>query len=382
MTNCECNLAGWCNRHQCHKTEHMVHLCKTRDDYFDLWEIGTGPAQKINGKKPSKVTKPDRDLRVVSWLKMFAVDTDRGVGDIVERMLAKAGGRSIKSVLARIGVGCGCTNRQEWLNRKYPIYTKYTELSAGITLVTSLSLKANHLEVQSNCLNSWVQVGCKIVSQNTRKEIEQLRTEYPQVHEWVECDDVSDEYDYPTQRLYNLAKTASENNAAIINSDIEILGTQDELRSMLQRLESEFVLGIRWNYDVAPAQAREFEWGLDLITINKKQLHCLPAQMPYAIGQPMWDYAIPTLLMRAGFSARVPHAKVLFHKNHPQNWKAESHGKGTQWLQKFTGEQFDDIKFRKVLLDPEYIYDKSAGLHVRKALRSMVNDQSVQQERK
>jgi len=75
----------------------------------------------------------------------------------------------------------------------------------------------------------------------------------------------------------------------------------------------------------------------------------------------MWDYAIPTLLMRAGFSARVPHARVLFHKNHPQNWTAESHREGTKWLSKFIGEPFDHHKFRKQWLDPDFVYDKSAG---------------------
>ena len=35
-TACECKTEGriWCERHQCHKTAHWVHLCQTRPDYF------------------------------------------------------------------------------------------------------------------------------------------------------------------------------------------------------------------------------------------------------------------------------------------------------------------------------------------------------------
>lgn len=117
MTDCECKLAGWCNRHQRTKTDHLLHLCQTRDDYFNLWESGNNKTTKGRVKSD----KQEKDARLVSWLKVFAEPTDRGIGDTVERLLAKAGGRAIKSVLSKIGVGCGCTDRQEWLNRKYPL---------------------------------------------------------------------------------------------------------------------------------------------------------------------------------------------------------------------------------------------------------------------
>jgi hypothetical protein len=121
MTDCQCTEQGWCERHKCHKTANLVKLCQNRQDYFDLWETGHGPAQKINGEVPDRTTKPERDARLIEWLKLFAIESDRGVGDIVERMLSKVGGRAIKNSLKRLGVSCGCTNKQEALNRKYPL---------------------------------------------------------------------------------------------------------------------------------------------------------------------------------------------------------------------------------------------------------------------
>lgn len=47
MTACECFQPGWCERHLCYKTERRHMLCRTRNDYFRLWEEGNGPGQNL-----------------------------------------------------------------------------------------------------------------------------------------------------------------------------------------------------------------------------------------------------------------------------------------------------------------------------------------------
>lgn len=44
-TGCICRAPGWCELHHCQKPEHWYHLCRTRSDYFRLWEEGRGPGQ-------------------------------------------------------------------------------------------------------------------------------------------------------------------------------------------------------------------------------------------------------------------------------------------------------------------------------------------------
>lgn len=73
--------------------------------------IATAPAVELANQ---------RRARVVSWLKFLRAPTDKGLGDTVERILAKAGGRKIKQLIASLGGSCGCTNRQQWLNRRFP----------------------------------------------------------------------------------------------------------------------------------------------------------------------------------------------------------------------------------------------------------------------
>lgn len=53
VTGCTCTTPGFCERHQCHKTAHWVHLCQTRPDYFKLWEEGKGPGQAVT-REPLK----------------------------------------------------------------------------------------------------------------------------------------------------------------------------------------------------------------------------------------------------------------------------------------------------------------------------------------
>lgn len=50
----------------------------------------------------------------------FRVATDVGVGDTLERLFAKFGGRQFKWMMAAAGVVCGCDDRQRFLNNRYP----------------------------------------------------------------------------------------------------------------------------------------------------------------------------------------------------------------------------------------------------------------------
>jgi hypothetical protein len=38
----------------------------------------------------------------------------------VERMLAKVGGRKIKHLMYLLRLPCGCEDRQQWLNERFP----------------------------------------------------------------------------------------------------------------------------------------------------------------------------------------------------------------------------------------------------------------------
>ena len=90
LTACSCKSAGFCDRHQCLKTEHWHNLCRTRADYFQAWEEGKGPC--VPQTPPSAKT-------IV-------------LGDVVARCISVLTFGMVKS-----GEACGCEKRREWLNR-------------------------------------------------------------------------------------------------------------------------------------------------------------------------------------------------------------------------------------------------------------------------
>lgn len=57
-TNCECPLAGYCNRHKIEKSPHMHKLCQNHPKYFQMWEECRGPGQQNVTCKEEVVVPP------------------------------------------------------------------------------------------------------------------------------------------------------------------------------------------------------------------------------------------------------------------------------------------------------------------------------------
>lgn len=113
---CECSNAGWCNRHQINKPYHLYELCKNREDYRQLWD-------DMSNEKPQteKVIKPPEPTPM--WVKLISklkIAEDKGVGDTVQRYAAKLGGELFKEWSKKMGMPCGCTQRQNEWNKQYP----------------------------------------------------------------------------------------------------------------------------------------------------------------------------------------------------------------------------------------------------------------------
>ena len=284
MNRCECSMAGFCLRHRVDKTPHLKHLCETREEYFNAWELGRGPGQMAsNADKESqrKVRAKRINLRsryVELWRKLFSeVDT-------VEKL--EEWQKDIPSF------GCDCKEfYKNWIARNYPTQVDFewkwrlksavneklgkdnlsleeakvvvgdrTEFvhqrRSDIVAVTSLSTSKHSLCRQLDCIRSWQRFGLDVYVRNTAQEIESLYKVFDGVH-WIEDEDTCDKYDFPTQRIRNLARTAIqlETPVLVVNSDCEIRGFSD----WLDFDETRQFVGIRWNFekdipaDVGPA---------------------------------------------------------------------------------------------------------------------------------
>lgn len=109
MESCQCTGAGWCERHQVHKSANMVRLCQKRGAYWEAWENGTGIGQIRLTEIAPPASYSERPEVAGGW------------GDAVTKALKKIGitEERYKEVKAMFGLPptCGCPQRREWLNK-------------------------------------------------------------------------------------------------------------------------------------------------------------------------------------------------------------------------------------------------------------------------
>lgn len=66
---------------------------------------------------------PAEEVKSSTWVrlvKLLRKPEDQGVGDTVQRIAAKFGGERFKAFSKRIGIPCGCTDRQAAWNQQWP----------------------------------------------------------------------------------------------------------------------------------------------------------------------------------------------------------------------------------------------------------------------
>lgn len=237
------------------------------------------------------------------------------------------------------------------INQPRPIYKKQT-----IPIVTALG--CNRIERQQYCISTWLDSGYKVYCIQTTKELQTLQPLFSGIN-WIENNDVTTIYDFPTQKIYNLLNVL-HSTVLLLNSDCEMVYKK------ILHTNKTIQFYLRWNYENNEI-ANEFEWGIDgiLYTPNKS----LPIDLPYGIGQPMWDYALPFIFQQNKIPFKINHYPWLFHQNHIQNWKEEFWKIGTDWLEQqypnLTPNYFKN-KFRSTL-EPHYQYNKEKGLYENKS---------------
>lgn len=98
ITNCDCPQPGFCPRHHCRKSSHMWKLCRSRPDYFHLWEANNGPGQHNSVSTLTEI---------------------QGLGDLLAWYLKRLGlDRLVKRLSQTLGISdCGCQKRRSFLNR-------------------------------------------------------------------------------------------------------------------------------------------------------------------------------------------------------------------------------------------------------------------------
>ena len=119
VTDCECEQAGWCERHQCEKAEHWWKVCCRSPTMFQAWEKGRGPGQS-KARQSSTTNRRERCICRGEVLGLEECRTCKGLVQLKVFTCAMHG----ECTLARQTEGAACC----------AVCSDYTpELSRGMT---------------------------------------------------------------------------------------------------------------------------------------------------------------------------------------------------------------------------------------------------------
>jgi hypothetical protein len=190
-----------------------------------------------------------------------------------------------------------------------------------ITIVTSLAPGKN-LYNQRMAIDSWIQLGFKVVAVNARDEITVLEGYFPDI-EFVEAkrdgrEVFSKAYIYFDDFLAYFA-TCNTKICGIVNSDIHLL-KKEFYDFVAEEAIHSFIYGSRVDVkSIDELQGHFFNQGFDYFFFDKEILPCYPPSN-FLIGLPMWDFwavLVPLCIAIKVKKVTTPHA---YHILHQTNW--------------------------------------------------------------
>ena len=190
--------------------------------------------------------------------------------------------------------------------------------------VTSLSPNPDRVERQSHCLQSWRDVGLEVIQVNEGR---------PRIKTLID------------------AGAATGLPFLLINSDVEIFGDHTAIEEALA-LPDKLTIGVRYNHNAKSPRSRSQREGagLDAFLLTPAMAATVP-DLPFAIGQPVWDYWIPHHFRSLGYSIHWMREPLLFHARHELQWSREDWIRGAAWMAEHYGVElgYGNVAFRESL---------------------------------
>lgn len=219
-----------------------------------------------------------------------------------------------------------------------------------VRIITSFSPK--RIEHQQFCLQSWLDRGCDVTAVQTAAEADAVQQSFPQV-QVVVTDKVADAFGRPHHvRISALMDQCRSETGLLLNSDIHLLSTRDQMQRDWQPDGRMFRIGIRWEQHPKTGEAKLLKYGIDAFLVTPDIAEKTP-DIGMALGIPVWDYWLPYhVVYKLGKRLVTKKTDGLRHVAHVQNWSNSDSDKGfaivkqhygisqkalTQWIQQQTG---------------------------------------------
>ncbi len=192
--------------------------------------------------------------------------------------------------------------------------------------LTSISPAHNNYESQLTAIKSWRKHGYKVVSLNSKSEIDQLKG-FKDV-EFIETQRTNEVlFKKPYTHISAIidhAKTTNHDYFLILNSDVIINDKRNITESITQRSESGVVIFNRYDFDDDMEVCKRYDLGFDGFFINKKWLDIFP-QSVLCLGQCFWDYWLPYQAVLKKVPIFLLKEPYFYHKKHHLQYSSDDY---------------------------------------------------------
>lgn len=216
---------------------------------------------------------------------------------------------------------------------------------SGTTIATSLPPR--DIETSRLAINSWLELGFKVISVNTMEERDALAPHFPEVEfcvneETAREDCGGKDYQYLDSLLDALVAYGGD-ICGIINADIVLRGEQNSWNNVLHIAKDHFVFGSRINVnDLSQRYGLLLEPGFDFFFFPRN----FPISVPrtgFVFGQPAWDLFFPAWATITKTPCAFCYSPSALHVTHPMNWSPTANSRYIAMALKWFAPHFADL---------------------------------------
>lgn len=212
----------------------------------------------------------------------------------------------------------------------------------GLPITILTSIFPDRIDQQQYAVDSWSNLGFRVISVNNDDEIQSVAGFFPdvefiQVHRCANKRVGSRIY---LKEIFSSIQTLPGEIFGIVNSDIFFKAGFDFVDFLRCHATKSMVFGSR--FDVAAIESEkkdEYSLGFDFFFFDRDILE-LYGESVFCLGKPVWDYWFPLIAMINGKVVKRIISPVAFHVIHENSWQLSE-------ISYFWGKMIEEV-FAKV----------------------------------
>lgn len=192
---------------------------------------------------------------------------------------------------------------------------------SAITIATSIVPR--NFELQRATINSWINLGIKVISLNSAEEVAIVSQNFPD----VPINTVNRTAEAATGKPYvffddvrSALLDEPSKICGIVNSDIMLNADPNLADFIVETTGDGLLFGSRIDIDsMTNLDGAKFIYGFDFFFFRKEVLELFPGS-DFCLGVPWWDYWAPLVPIVKGVRCRELISPVAFHLKHETKW--------------------------------------------------------------